>query len=98
MGGGYKQVSAPVIHILYIFPFYSLNIAHFFFTLRNRLKSSNEPKLLFRHRTMYDVRSTLIFFRRPIVLCFRAISQCPYRFTYLLLSTVFTLPNPHIPL
>ena len=39
----------------------------------------------------------LIFFRRPIVLCFKAISQCSYRSTYLLLSTVLPLPNPHIP-
>ena len=41
-----------------------------------------------------DVRSILIFFRRPIVLCFKAISQCSYRSTYLLLSTVFAPPKP----
>ena len=68
-------------------------LAHFLLTVRNRLKikSTNERKLWFRHRSMY----INIFFRRCLVLCFKIISQCScYRSTLHLQS--LGCPNPHI--
>ena len=72
----------------------------FLFTLRNRLKINKWAKIIIQaYRNMYDVRSTLIFFRRPIVLCSKVISfKCfCFRSTWLLLSQRLPLPNPHIP-
>ena len=45
-GGTNKLAPKLFISFISIFPFYTLNIAHFFFTLRDRLKINKSAKII----------------------------------------------------
>ena len=90
-GGGTNRLALQLFMSFTYFLF-------FLFTLRNRLKINKWAKIIIQaFRNMYDVRSTLIFFRRPIVFCSKVISFkcfCYMIATWLLLSTAFASPKP----
>ena len=91
-GGGGTNKLAPQLFMSFTY------FLFFLFTLRNRLKINKWAKIIIQaFRNMYDVRSTLIFFRRPIVFCSKVISFkcfCYMIATWLLLSTAFASPKP----